>query len=143
MLTHADIASLVPHQGEMCLLGQVTSWSAEDIHCVASSHLDPRNPLRSRGRLSMVCGCEYGFQAAALHGALMANGVCQPPGYLAALRLMHVEQDYLDDPALGELHVLATLHDAAAHGLIYGFSLISEAGVLLLQGRGTISLPAA
>ncbi len=70
----------------MCLLASVADWSEDAISCRATSHLDPANPLRSRGRLPAVAGIEYALQAAAVHGALR-GGAPQPPGYLAALRM--------------------------------------------------------
>jgi predicted hotdog family 3-hydroxylacyl-ACP dehydratase len=80
MLSREQIVALVPHQGAMCLLDRVLRWSAEDIVCGASSHLLPDNPLRRDGRLGAICGIEYGLQAAALHGALVAHGFPLPLG---------------------------------------------------------------
>lgn len=141
MLNHAQIALLVPHHGAMCLLDSAESWSESRILCHATNHLDPANPLRRNGRLGMICGAEYGFQAAALHGALCAGGIAQPAGYVAALRLAHQAQAYLDDPSLGTLCVEAELSAASVAGLVYEFRLLCAAGTLLLAGRGTIKLP--
>ena len=132
---------LIPHQGAMCLLDTAESWSDAGIVCHARSHLDPRNPLRRAGRLSTVCGCEYGFQAAALHGALMAGGVPQRAGFLVGLRVSVMARPFLDDPALGVLRVEASMEATAEAGLIYGFRLVSEGDETLLAGRGTIKLP--
>ena len=141
MLNHAGVAALVPHAGAMCLLDSMEAWTGDKIVCRARSHLAADNPLRRAGRLSMVCGCEYGFQAAALHGALLAGGVAQPAGYLAALRVSVIARPYLDDADIGVLRVEAVREASQASGLVYGFRLASEAGELLLEGRGTIALP--
>jgi predicted hotdog family 3-hydroxylacyl-ACP dehydratase len=126
----------------MCLLARVESWTQDRIVCHADSHLAADNPLRKDNRLSMVCGCEYGFQAAALHGALVSSGVAQPAGFLAGLRVSRMAAPYLDDPAIGTLRVEAVREASQASGLVYGFRLQAEDGRLLLEGRGTIALPA-
>ncbi len=141
MLDRRQIAALIPHRGSMCLLDRVLSWDEHGIACRARSHLDAANPLRRHGRLGAVCGVEYGLQAAALHGALL-NGAGRKPGYLVALRDVVIGADRLDDPALGTLAVVARLLLGDTAGLIYDFSVSSENGALLLEGRGTIILRA-
>ena len=132
----------------MCLLDAVESWDRHAIHAVSRSHLAPDNPLRRRQRLEMVCGAEYAFQGAALHAALLAGGVARKQGMIrrqgmvASLRLDRIGADRLDDPAHGLLHIRSMLELNDPGGLIYGFVLRSEAGALLLEGRGTIVFPA-
>jgi predicted hotdog family 3-hydroxylacyl-ACP dehydratase len=140
MLDRDAIRALIPHQGAMCLLDGVRAWSATAIAATAGSHLDPANPLRRGGRLAMVCGCEYAFQAAALHGALLA-GTRQPAGRLAGLQLDRIAGTRLDDPAFGTLAVEAALELADPGGMIYRFRLADAQGAVLLAGRGTIVLP--
>jgi predicted hotdog family 3-hydroxylacyl-ACP dehydratase len=115
MLSRARILELIPHQGTMCLLDEVTAWSDATITCRTRSHLSPDNPLRRNGSLHVLCGIEYGLQAAALHGALLA-GRAQSAGYLAALRSVEFLAERLDDPSLGALEVSARLelHDISA-----------------------------
>ena len=134
-----DIASLIPHAGRMCLLDSVAEWSHDTITCLATSHLDPDNPLRSRGRLPPVCGIEYALQASAVHGALR-GGEPQPPGYLASLRMTHLTADRLDDPALGTLTAHARCEHGDANGLLYTIELSAADGRSLLHGRATIIL---
>ena len=141
MLNRDQILALIPHQGAMCLLDTAEGWSGTGIICHARSHLDAGNPLRRAGRLSTVCGCEYGFQAAALHGALIGGGVPQRAGFLVGLRVSLMARPFLDDPALGVLRVEASMEATAEAGLIYGFRLVSEGDETLLEGRGTIKLP--
>jgi predicted hotdog family 3-hydroxylacyl-ACP dehydratase len=95
----AEIRTLIPHSGLMCLLDEVTEWDDRSITCISNTHRDPANPLRREGRLSGVHAFEYGAQAAAVHGGLRARsmGVIAPPGYLAALRDARVHVASLDD----------------------------------------------
>ena len=141
MLNREAITGLVPQKGAMCLLDSVENWSEDRILCRAETHLSAANPLRHSGRLGIFNGCEYGLQAAALHGALSAGGGAQRPGYLAALRVTRIGCAYLDDASIGALLVEAVMEAATASGLIYGFTLAAARGDVLLQGRGTIKLP--
>ncbi|WP_428374589.1 phosphotransferase [Lichenicoccus sp.] len=141
MIERDRIMALIPQQGAMCLLDRVVGWSADRITCESSLHLSERNPLRRDGRLGIVCGAEFAFQAAALHGALLAGGVPQRPGYVAALRLSLVGADRLDDPRHGLLNICSMLELNDPGGLIYGFALRGQDGPALLQGRGTIAFP--
>jgi len=50
-LDHAAIAGLIPHAGSMCLLARVEAWDERRIRCVATSHADRGNPLRSASGL--------------------------------------------------------------------------------------------
>jgi predicted hotdog family 3-hydroxylacyl-ACP dehydratase len=134
-----DIAALIPHAGSMCLLDSVATWSEDTITCLATSHLDPANPLRSRGRLAGVCGIEYALQASAVHGALR-GGTPQPAGYLASVRLSHLSTAPLDDPALGTLAAHATREHGDAGAQLYTIRLAAEDGRVLLEGRATIIL---
>ena len=141
MLDHARIRSLIPHAGSMCLLDAVTAWTAGAITCTAVSHLDPANPLRRSGALATLCGVEYGFQAAALHGALLADGTPQPPGVLAALRDLELNAARLDAPEHGRLTVEARMERQDASGLIYAVAVLAEDGRPLLRARGAVALP--
>lgn len=138
-LGRAEIERLVPQKGAMCLLDRVMAVSPEGIVCRAVSHLDPANPLRRDGRLGMPCGCEYGMQAAALHGALVSGGTL-PAGRIAALTVTAMAAARLDDPAHGVLTVTAERRAADARGLLYDFRLTAEDGRDLLTGEGTVAL---
>ena len=85
----------------MCLLDRVEAWDRQRLSCSAISHLASDNPLRRRGRLAGLCGAEYGLQAAAVHGGLLAGEGAAPPGYLAALRHVAILAPRLDVPAFG------------------------------------------
>src|SRR5213083_3615886 len=98
-INKAEIRTLIPHSGLMCLLDQVTQWDDRSIKCVANTHRDPANPLRRSGHLAALHAFEYGAQAAAVHGGLHARsvGTTAPPGYLAALRDARLHATRLDD----------------------------------------------
>src|SRR6478609_1417343 len=66
-INKAEIRTLVPHSGLMCLLDEVTQWDDRSIVCVTNTHRDPVNPLRRHGHLSALHAFEYGAQAAAVH----------------------------------------------------------------------------
>src|SRR5947208_645010 len=46
---NAEIRTLIPHSGSMCLLDSVTQWDDRSIVCVTNTHRDPANPS-SRSR---------------------------------------------------------------------------------------------
>src|SRR5258708_13848084 len=100
-INKAEIRTLIPHSGLMCLLDEVTQWDDRSITCVSNTHRDPANPLRRDGRLSALHAFEYGAQAAAVPGGLRAPSIGEiaPPGYLAALRDAHLHAARLDDIA--------------------------------------------
>jgi predicted hotdog family 3-hydroxylacyl-ACP dehydratase len=140
MLARRQLLKLIPHQGPMCLLDEVISWTSSSIVCQSRSHLAPENPLRRDGELNAVCGIEYGLQAAAVHGALVAKRP-QPPGYLAAIRSVEIIVPRLDEAAFGVLRATAELHLRETSGCIYSFALHSAAAMPLLRGRAAILLP--
>lgn len=82
------ILGLIPHGEGMCLLDEITFWDAERIVCRTATHRDPNNPLHDGTGLPAFCALEYGAQAMAAHGALLARsqGRSVPPGWLASVR---------------------------------------------------------
>ncbi len=139
-LDHAGIALRIPHQGRMCLLDQLVSWSPERIHCAAVSHLEPDHPLRSASGLLSPCAIEYAAQAMALHGALLAPPGAGPrPGYLASVRNVRLAVARLDGVA-GPLQVRAERLAGEARQVMYRFELSDEHGRMLVDGRATVVL---
>ena len=136
----AEIRTLIPHAGRMCLLDRVLTWDDEAILCTSETHRDPGNPLRRDGRLSALHAFEYGAQAAAVHGGLRARsaGVAAPPCYLAALRGAHLQVMRLDDIA-SPLEVRAHHLFGEAGNAIYECH-VSAGDALLAEGRITIML---
>src|SRR5205809_1424154 len=98
-INKAEIRTLIPHSGLMCLLDEVAQWDDQSIVCITNTHRDPVNPLRREGRLSALHAFEYGAQAAAVHGGLRARsaGTTAAPGYLAALRNARLHANRLDN----------------------------------------------
>ena len=137
-INKAEIRTLIPHSGLMCLLDQVTQWDDRSITCISNTHRDPANPLRRDGCLSAVHAFEYGAQAAAVHGGLRARSVGEiaPPGYLAALRDAHLHATRLDDIA-SPLRICANRLFGDGANTIYECRVLAG-NILLANGRITI-----
>ena len=133
-----ELCSLIPHAGSMCLLEGVIDWNAGEIRCTALSHTDPANPLRSNARLASVHLLEYGAQAMAAHGGLLAreSGIRVLPGYLVTLRDVVLQQEFIDHitaPLTIHAQMIATLADS----FMYRFSIIAG-GIELASARATV-----
>jgi predicted hotdog family 3-hydroxylacyl-ACP dehydratase len=139
-INKAEIRTLIPHSGSMCLLDSVAEWDDRSIICTSNTHRDRANPLRRDGRLSAVHAFEYGAQAAAVHGGLCARsvGVKAPPGYLAALRDARLYATRLDDVA-SSLQIRAHRLFGEAANTVYECR-VSAGDNLLAEGRITIIL---
>jgi predicted hotdog family 3-hydroxylacyl-ACP dehydratase len=125
----------------MCLLDGVLEWDAQHIVCRASSHRDPANPLRVADTLPAACGIEYGAQAMAVHGALLAaDGAPLGPGVLASVRGVALLAARLDDVP-GLLRVAAERLSGQDDHILYAFSIAGETGELL-RGRAAVVLDA-
>ncbi len=140
MLSRAEIARRIPHQGSMCLLDSVLDWSPEQIRCRAASHRDPANPLRAEGRLGAACGIEYAAQAMALHGALAAQDHSPRQGYLASVRSVTLHAGRLDDIA-EDIEVKAERISGDGAVVMYAFSVLAGTRCLL-EGRAAVVLDA-
>jgi predicted hotdog family 3-hydroxylacyl-ACP dehydratase len=137
-INKAEIRTLIPHSGLMCLLDEVTQWDDGSITCVTNTHRDSANPLRRSGRLSVVHAFEYGAQAAAVHGGLRARsvGATAPPGYLAALRDARLHVAFLDD-IRSPLQVCANRLFGDGANTVYECRVLAD-NVLLANARVTI-----
>jgi predicted hotdog family 3-hydroxylacyl-ACP dehydratase len=140
MRTREAIAALVPHQGLMCLWESVEDWGPATIRLRSDGHRDLAHPLRRNGTLHAVHLCEYGAQAMAVHGGLVARegGGRARAGLLVALRgvVLHVDRiDDLPGPLEGEAE---RLHEAAGSQQ-YAFR-ITHAGQVLAEGRAAVML---
>lgn len=134
------IADLVPHAGTMCLLERVVAWDENGVTAATSTHRQPGNPLLRDGRLHAIHLCEYGAQAMAVHGGLLAHarGERVRAGQLVMLRDVDLGCDCVE--ALdGELLVEAIRIHATPTAWQYGFR-VTHAGRLLAQGRAVVSL---
>lgn len=142
VLDRAGILARIPHQGAMCLWDEVVAWDARRIGVRAWNHADPVHPLRADGRLHAVALCEYGAQAMAVHGGLLAGagGGAAAPGMLVALREVVLAVARIDDLA-GALEGEAELLAASAASQQYAFRIL-HAGRVLASGRAAAMLGA-
>lgn len=136
--SRAEVEALIPHAGSMCLLERVLAFDGQTLHAQSDAHRDPLHPLRREGRLSALHLCEYGAQAMAVHGGLMAlrEGRGAPPGLLVSLRGVELACDYLDAlPGPLDVHV-ADIADSGAGW--QGHFRIEHAGAVLATGRAAV-----
>ena len=141
-MTLPPIAMLVPHQGTMCLLEEVLAFDDARVRCATRSHLSPANPLRDGVGLRALHLCEYGAQAMAVHGGLLAWRDGTPPraGMLVALRQVRLHVQRID-ALQGPLEVHAERLLGGADSWQYAFSA-HHAGRLLAEGRAAVVLGA-
>ncbi|HUN27821.1 MAG TPA: hypothetical protein VMU67_16080 [Steroidobacteraceae bacterium] len=132
------IAELIPHQGAMCLLERVLEWDADHILLATRSHRAPRNPLRAGGRLRALHLCEYGAQAMAVHGSLLARtaGARARPGLLVSVREVVLNREWLEDLA-GELRIEARCLLGSERSSQYAFT-VHHGDELIAAGRAAI-----
>ena len=136
------IEAHIPHRGAMCLLDGVLEWDAQRILCRATSHRDPANPLRVAQALPAACGIEYGAQAMAVHGVLVAaDGAPLGRGMLASVRGVTLHAARLDE-VQGLLRVCAERLSGEDDHILYEFSVACDAGELV-RGRATVVLDAS
>ena len=135
---HRAWQTLIPHKGTMCLLDDIVAWSDTTIHARTDSHRRAENPLRRDGVLRAVHLCEYGAQAMAVHGGLVARagGGVASPGFLVSLREVELALARVDDLG-GTLDVHAEKLLGDQNGWQYLFR-IEHAGVLIAQGRAAV-----
>jgi predicted hotdog family 3-hydroxylacyl-ACP dehydratase len=122
----------------MCLLDEVAGWDATTIHARSASHVRADNPLRSDDRLRALHLCEYGAQAMALHGGLLARaaGGAAAPGYLVSLRDVDLRVARVDDLA-GMLDVHAERLLGGDGSWQYAFR-VEHAGATIASGRAAV-----
>jgi predicted hotdog family 3-hydroxylacyl-ACP dehydratase len=129
------IEQLVPHSGTMCLIDRVDYWDEQTIRCASTSHQDPDNPLRLDGKLSSIHLLEYGAQAMAIHGGLLAEA--STPGVLAAVRDVSIIIDEIDH-ITDEIIISATVEIITETGAGYQFVISDSNSNTLLKARATI-----
>ena len=142
MLAKTEFIDLIPHAGDMCLLDGVLAWDDATIHAISTSHVATTHPLRGAGGLHAVHLAEYGAQAMAVHGALLAKaqGATAPkPGMLVSLRGVKLAVARVDTLA-GQLDVHATCLIADESGAQYTFR-IEHDGIEIASGRAAVIHP--
>ncbi|TLY53306.1 MAG: phosphotransferase [Gammaproteobacteria bacterium] len=137
-LGKSDWQHLIPHHGSMSLLDTVIAWDDAHIHLSALSHGDQNNPLRSDGQLRAVHLCEYGAQAMAVHGGLLAqrDGMSAAPGMLVSLRAVELRVARIDDLP-GALDVFAEKLLDGGGSWQYAFR-VEHRGRVLAHGRAAV-----
>jgi predicted hotdog family 3-hydroxylacyl-ACP dehydratase len=139
MLAKTDWAHLIPHQGAMSLLDAVVRWDDTMIHAISGGHARADHPLRSERGLHALHLIEYGAQAMAVHGALLARTrghEVARPGRLVSVRDVTLAAEYVD--ALGsDLDIHAERFYADESGAQYSFRVEHE-GHVLASGRAMV-----
>jgi predicted hotdog family 3-hydroxylacyl-ACP dehydratase len=131
------LAAHLPHQGAMSLLDEIVRWDATTLVARAGRHGDTGHPLRRGAELPITAGIEYGAQAAAAHGALMAGSASSQAGFLASVRDVTFHARRLDDIP-GPLEIVAEQLASGAAGVMYRFE-VSAAARRLVEGRVTVA----
>lgn len=132
------IADLLPHGPPMVLVDTILRWDEQSIHCQSQSHLQPGNPLREAGVLSVFSGVEYAAQAMAAHARLLMAAVddARPrKGFIAVASKLAAQVDTLDSVS-APLSIEAEMLAHNADSSLYAFAL-SAAGQPLLTGQLT------
>ena len=133
-----EIAALIPHAGTMCLNERIVRWDGDRVVLATATHRDRANPLRRHDRLHALHLAEYGAQAMAAHGGLVARaaGGRATPGLLVALRELVLAVDRVDDLP-GELEVEAVRLAASSESWQYAF-VVRHDGRELARGRAAV-----
>jgi predicted hotdog family 3-hydroxylacyl-ACP dehydratase len=142
MIPKTDWAHLIPHTGSMCLLDAVEAWDEHAIHATSEGHTRADHPLRSAQGLHAVHLAEYGAQAMAVHGALLARASgaeTARPGRLVSLRDVQLFAEYVDT-CDGHLDVHAECLQASEASAQYLFR-VEHRGRLLASGRAAVIHP--
>lgn len=136
------IEQLLPHAGRMRLIDRIVSYDDHKIVCESDTHQAADHPLAEAGVLSIVCGLEYGAQAMAIHGALLAAS--KPGGarhgYLVAASDLRWTIERLDRCAT-PLVIEAASEFRSENQVAYRFEL-RAGGDTVLSGRASVLLSA-
>ncbi len=133
-----EIGRLLPHGPSMCLLEVVEKWDAHTISCRTTTHRDPQNPLRFKGRLTAAAGLEYAAQAMGAHVGLLTGGGRSRHriGLVGAVRDVVFSTDRLDEHD-GWLVVTVRRLIEGEHGYMYHFT-VAHRLTTLIEGRASI-----
>lgn len=152
VIDRAWIENHIPHQGSMCLLDRVEHWDAQQILCIAHSHAQADNPLRSGDSLGVATAIEYAAQATAIHSALLiGNDGKLGAGFLASVRNVQWHHPRIDD-AGAQLCVRATRLSGNEMTVLYTFVITAGAqfdearpdgAAPIVEGRISIFLDSA
>lgn len=135
----ARIQRMVPQAGAMCLLDAVTQWDSREITCTAAGP-NARHPLARESHVPSVIACEYGAQAAAVHGALVDGTRSPRPGMLASLIGVNLHRASFP-PETSSLVVRARMSSRTDSACLYAFEVHAD-GVALADGQIMVALSA-
>jgi predicted hotdog family 3-hydroxylacyl-ACP dehydratase len=122
----------------MRLLESVENWDGLTISCLTTTHRDPCNPLRFKGRLTVSAGLEYAAQAMGAQVGLVDGGrrAEHRIGLVGAVRDVVFGTERLDDLD-GPLMVIARRLVEGEHGYMYQFT-VTHGRSTLIEGRASI-----
>lgn len=142
-ISAAEIYERIPHDGAMRLLEAVVFWDDKLILCSASSHRDPKHPLRDNGALSSVHALEYAAQAIAVHGSLLMPDGRNPRlqlVYVGTFRGVEMHPGNLDDGDSAVLRISATRVASLPNGWNYEFCVASK-NLVFVRGTTVVVAP--
>ena len=140
-LTRAEIARRIPHGPAMSLLDQVIRWDVASIVCRSARLAGGDNPLCAAAELPVVLLLEYAAQAAAVHAALIHEGIGEAgPAYVGAVKAVEWDRPHVRPELEVELEAQCLLHSDT--GAIYQVEARQD-GESLLRARLILNRPAA
>ena len=140
-----SLDTLLPHAGRMRLIDRIVSYDEQRIVCESNTHRAADHPLADGGTLSIIAGLEYGAQAMAIHGGLLA-AMARPQcararhGLLVAASDLRWLVERLDACA-APLTIEAVNELRSDQQVAYRFE-IRAADLTLLSGRASVLLDA-
>lgn len=142
LINREAIEELIPHTGSMCLLDSVARWDDQSIECLTASHRRQDNPflLDSAGTMDATFLVEYGAQAAAVHAALLQQGMAgQGTAYLGAIKKLNFFQRQVD-LSIDHLIIKARCELNTTEGAIYQLDC-SGGDEAIIAARVVLVLP--
>lgn len=133
LLNRAQIAALIPHGEGMCMLDEVVSWDADQIHCRSIAFAVPSNPLFENGCMESVILIEYAAQAAAVHAALLQSELGEArSAYIGAVKNVELLKPLVDNTAAIDIEAQGLLNNSS--GAIYQVQALQQ-GEPIMRGR--------
>ncbi|WP_370980118.1 hypothetical protein [Agaribacterium sp. ZY112] len=121
---HLDLAELLPHGSDMCLIDKVTYCDKDRIQCESESHLRGNNPLQINARVHSCILAEYAAQTAALHAAHINSHLGKKQAaFVGAIKKFSWENTYLPEK---NIQFQTQLELNSNNGAIYSFKVTSR-----------------
>lgn len=139
LMNHAQIVALIPHGESMCLLDEVVSWDANQLHARSNHFATSTNPLFEDEQLDSILLIEYAAQAAAIHAALLQSGLGDKrPAYIGAVKNIELLAAISNNHSPLDMQVECLL--SSSSGAIYQ-AAVSQSNKTLLRGRLILNQP--